>query len=322
VMPFLILSALLLIGVALLRRKWTLAVSWGLSLMMLGAALALTRWLQVQLQEMPDMPLTGTSLLLLTSVVTESGPRLVTLLSVLALGLPACLGLCHAAATAPRFWDKSLPLDKAELLRWSLILFSGTWFVWYLALAAAWTRYLVIPLYTSSIFVAATLVSLSDDKGLAGLFGRAAQALRKSTVNPRSVLALCLLLVLALTTAWTVGNFAGSYLAPADNSVEEVARYLNTRTAPNAVIESYEMELFPFLDRPYPYPPVASMEQLVRRNSRGEDIRVDYDPLQANPGYLVTGPVNALWGLYDKAIEDHEFELVWTDGQYRVYKRV
>ena len=97
----------------------------------------------------------------------------------------------------------------------------------------------------------------------------------------------------------------------------EVARYLNTQTDPNAVVESYEMELFPLLDRPLHYPQVAAMEQLVRRNARGEDILIDYDPLQANPAYLVTGPVNSIWGLYEEAIRNHEFELMRTFGRYK-----
>jgi len=247
---------------------------------------------------------------------------MVTLLSVLTLALPACLGLCHAAVTAPRFWDKSAPLVSTEPIRWSLIVFTGSWFVWYVSLAAGWTRYLVVPLYVSSIFAAAALVSLSRNRGFVGLFKRSTQALRRSTVNRTNVLALCLLLALAMTSAWTLSAFIGGYLGRADHSVEEVARYLNTRTDPNSVIESYEMELFPLLDRPYHYPQVAAMEQLVRRNARGEDVLIDYDPLQANPAYLVTGPVNSLWGLYDKAIKDGEFDQISSFGSYRVYRRV
>jgi 4-amino-4-deoxy-L-arabinose transferase-like glycosyltransferase len=321
-LPFLVASALVLIGILLWRRGRDLAVSWGLALAALAVMLTFTRWLQIQLQGVPSMPLSEVSLLLLTSVVPRTGPRLAALLSVLALGLPACLGLWHEAITAPRVWHESVALDQHVLLRWGAILFAGSWLVWYVTLAAAWTRYLVIPLYVSSIFVAATLVSLSGSEGLAGFFKCSAQAVKRSTANRTNLLALCLLLSLAMTTAWTLSALGQGYGRPTDRSVDDAAGYLNTHTEPNAVIESYEMELFPLLDRPYHYPQVSSMEQLVRRNARGEDIKVDYDPLQVNPAYLVTGPVNALWGLYNEAIYAGEFEQQWSIGSYSVYKRV
>ena len=76
----------------------------------------------------------------------------------------------------------------------------------------------------------------------------------------------------------------------ADSSVVQVARFFDTQTAPDTLIESYESELFFLVHRRYHYPPDDIHVQLNRRNWLNPDTPVDYDPLAADPDYLVVGP--------------------------------
>jgi hypothetical protein len=105
-------------------------------------------------------------------------------------------------------------------------------------------------------------------------------------------------------------------------AVMQTATYLNTHTAPDALVESYESELFFFLQRPYHFPPSQVHVTLNRRTFLKQDVPVHYDPLEADPDYLVVGAFGSLWELYDPVIERGDFRLVQTFGHYRLYERV
>jgi hypothetical protein len=51
-------------------------------------------------------------------------------------------------------------------------------------------------------------------------------------------------------------------------------------------------------------------------------VPIDYDPLAADPDYLVVGYYGRLWDLYDPAIESGAFRLLQEYGTYRIYERV
>ena len=49
---------------------------------------------------------------------------------------------------------------------------------------------------------------------------------------------------------------------------------------------------------------------------------LDYDPLEADPDYLVVGPFSRRYQLYDKTINDGNFVLIAGYPGYEVYERV
>ena len=122
-----------------------------------------------------------------------------------------------------------------------------------------------------------------------------------------------------LTSLRTLGN---AYFRDADGSLEQIVTYLNDQTPHEAVIETFESELFFLLDRPYHYPSNEVQIQLNRRTFLGQDISIEYDPLQANPQYLVIGPMAKLWKLYDPALNSGLFRPLRQFGIYDVYERV
>jgi hypothetical protein len=112
------------------------------------------------------------------------------------------------------------------------------------------------------------------------------------------------------------------YGVDADTSALQVAHFLNTTAAPEALIETYDSELFFFLDRRYHYPPDQLHVQLNRRTFLGLDVPINYDALAADPDYLVIGPHSKLWQLYDPVLARGVFRLLRAYSRYEIYERV
>ncbi|NOZ06781.1 MAG: hypothetical protein GXP41_10625, partial [Chloroflexi bacterium] len=85
--------------------------------------------------------------------------------------------------------------------------------------------------------------------------------------------------------------------------------------------ETYDSELFFLLNRRYHYPPDQIHVDLIRRAPR-QDVPIDYDPLAADPDYLVVGPFSRGWHLYDPVLEAGAFRLIRNYGRYKIYERV
>jgi hypothetical protein len=105
-------------------------------------------------------------------------------------------------------------------------------------------------------------------------------------------------------------------------SLERVVHFLNTATPPDARVESYESELFFMLDRPYHHPPDQVHVELIRRAFVDPQTVVDYDPLEADPDYLVVGEFNRMTDLYMPALATGAFRRIHEDGSYEVFERV
>jgi hypothetical protein len=121
----------------------------------------------------------------------------------------------------------------------------------------------------------------------------------------------------------TAGALYKAYVLEADTSVQQAAEFLNSQTRPDALIETYDSELFFLLNRPYHYPPDQIHVALIRRTFLYDDNAViDYDPLAANPDYLVVGPHSRQWRLYDSVLKTGQFRLIRAYKRYNVYERI
>ena len=112
------------------------------------------------------------------------------------------------------------------------------------------------------------------------------------------------------------------YTSPPDRSTSEVAVFLNTTTSPDAIIETYDMELFVLLKRRYSYPPDDVTLRLIRRLFMGQNVEVYYDPMARDPDYLVVGPSGRLSRLYDPILRTGSFRLILERSRYQVYERI
>jgi hypothetical protein len=142
---------------------------------------------------------------------------------------------------------------------------------------------------------------------------------RRSALSRAGVLLVAIAVTVAFVT--TLVSLYYSYARPSDAAVE-TAQFLNTETRPDALIETYDAELFFLLQRPYHYPPGSVLVRLNQRTILGQDVRIDYDPLAANPDYLVVGPGSRSLGLYESVLATNAFRLLNSFGPYDIYERV
>ncbi|HWQ12467.1 MAG TPA: glycosyltransferase family 39 protein [Roseiflexaceae bacterium] len=310
-------------------------------------------WGQLAGHTLAGQQLTG--LVEVMAFVPQAFNRLYALQVLLMFGLPT------AGALAWALWREVLALRRGEagspevaVLRWALLALAGSWLAWYTLLSVGVPRYLFPAAYVGAIFLAALLRDLTGGFDLRATLERMAAPLRggRRTHNagvpggaadgyderptPGWSLALVVgrwsfgasagawlaALIVAAALPLTLLSYQRYYLSSSDRSAQRVAALLNERAGPGELIETYESELHFFLDRPYHYPPDQVHVALNRRSLLQQDALVSYDPLAADPDYLVVGQFARGNRLYQPALERGAFELLLRDGAYEVYRRV
>jgi hypothetical protein len=133
------------------------------------------------------------------------------------------------------------------------------------------------------------------------------------------LVAVILFFVASITSLRTLYD---AYRQGDDNSLEQLIAFFNEETPREAIVETFESELFFLLNRPYHYPPNEVQIRLNRRTFLKQDVAIDYDPLAADPQFLVIGPMAKLWKLYDPILNDNFFLLIRQIGRYDIYERV
>ncbi|MEI7644782.1 MAG: glycosyltransferase family 39 protein [Chloroflexales bacterium] len=318
-MPFWALSLLVPLAACLALRRWraaaVCAAALGGSYLTLRYALVPIEGLLLAGRTLPLEPLSG--LVEVVAEVTQPSNRIYTLRITLTWLLPFFVGLCLASWRWVR-QARAQAADADGLTRLALLAFCGSWWAWYLALSVGAPRYVFPAILISSLYLSALLSDLTG-----GFAWRAAlhdvAALGRTGLRRRNLGALLALLTLVCYIPATLLYMRYYYTAGFDSSAERVANYLNTTTPPNAMIETYESELHFFLQRPYHYPPDQLHVALIRRTSLDEAIPLDYDPLAANPDYVVIGPFGANNVLYDAVLQSGKLRRIHHDSLYDVY---
>lgn len=321
-LPFWLVSLLLPLLLALWQRQWRTAAL--LALGLAGAygcarALLVGQALLLQGQTLPTTPLHG--LVAVVAVVPYGFVRLFVLQMVLTFGLPVLLGLGYAAAQALRQLP-TLTHTPAATIRLALLLFAGSWYGWYTLLSIGSLRYLFPATFVGSLFLAALLAELTGRFDLHATLRAATGLLRRQTPPRRGLAAWAAILLCAAALPLTALSIVREYGFVADTATRDVAAYLHRETPPDALIETYDSELHPLLERRYHYPPDQVHVELMRRSIQGPGVVVPYDPLAADPDYLVVGTFNRRWQLYDPVLNTGAFRQVAQFGQYAVYQRV
>jgi hypothetical protein len=322
VLPFWMVSLLVPLALAFVYKSWRHIVLLGVTFAgsLLLYKLLLWVWLGFLEQASPLSPLTG--MYQVTALVWASRARLLALFLTFLFAMPSLLGLCYGLWSFLREKDNFVGEAGEETVRLALLVLAGSWFVWYLTLSVGWPRYLFPATFIGSIFVAAMLYDLTDRFSLSRTIIRGGSLIRHLRFDREGLGAL---LAIGLILIWfprTLGMLYESYVIDADNSVLEVAHFLNTKTAPNALIETYDSELFFLLERPYHYPPDQIHVELNRRSYLDEYVPINYDPLTNSPDYIVVGSHSRLWRLYDPILKTGTFRLLSTYSRYVVYERV
>lgn len=255
-----------------------------------------------------------------TAIVPVLSVRIDAARVFLVCGLPALLGVCHVAWQYGTGKTMQSPDGETDFVRQSLFFLVTSWMAWFLLLSIGWTRYMYVPVFVGSMFAAAMLRDLASGFGMPATVKSAAETIRRLRFGRLLLFALAAVFLFALLLA-TVKKLYYCYANP-DRSCGEVADFLNTATPPDALIETYDMELFFLLNRRYHYPPDEIQLDLNRRRFMGQNVAIDYDPMAADPDYLVVGPMTRMWHLYDPVLKTGSFRLVLKNFRYKVYERI
>jgi hypothetical protein len=267
---------------------------------------------------------TVTGLTPLLALVFLPDTRLTVMVETLQYGLPTLLGLCWGLWSFLR--TKNGIKSHIDLVRFSFLVLAGSWFGWFVFLSIGWARYMFPPVFLGSVFVAAMLDEWTNHFNLKHTFEQAVSVLKKLQFHWHKLAALTATVLVALSLGQSVGIFLGAYVLESDNSsdssIHDTIQFLNTVTPPNALIETFESELLFLLHRRYHYPPDQVHVELIRRLTFDHRLKIDYDPLAANPDYLVVGHQSKYMGLYDPYLNTGAFRLTKKFSRYDIYERV
>jgi hypothetical protein len=321
-LPFWLAAMLVPMGIAALSRRWRTAVILMVTLagsLLFSRMVVLFQDLILKGHTLPQGALFGTWETMIA--VLNFQVRLTTLTSGLLYGLPTLLGLAYAAWQFIKRY-KRLDLDDPGLVIWiSMLCLATSWFVWYMLLSNGGARYLASPCFLAGMFVSAMLYDVTGHFNLRETWQRAKKALHRSEMSPSNLAALFTVVLGIPYVIATLLLFNGLWLTP-DHSVSEVSEYLNTQAPPGSLVETYEAELFFCLKQPYHFPPDQKHIEFLRRQLMDPNLPVIYQPLEANPDYLVVGPIGEEWGVYDQVIADGDFRLLKEYSRYKLYERV
>jgi 4-amino-4-deoxy-L-arabinose transferase-like glycosyltransferase len=330
-LPFLLAGLALPLLVAAAQRRWRTSgwLAFGL-LGTLAASWLLGRGQDLLLRSPLFAPTSGHKLyswlgaegdfLQTNVIVLDLSVRLLAPLLVVFFGMPLVLGLSYAgwkALSKRHRLDLEGVQDLPRMIVWTC---AASWFGWYLVASIGWLRYLMPAAFLGSIFVGLLLQDIAGGFKLWALVMQGVQSLKRP-FSVRAIGRVAAAVFIPAAFALTLWMFYDSYIVTPDDSVHQAAHFLNTETASDSVIETYETELFFLLDRGYHFPPDQVQNQLIRRK-RDSRVVVDYDPLSADPDYLVVGRFADITQLYAPILETGLFRLAFDQGMYQVYERV
>jgi 4-amino-4-deoxy-L-arabinose transferase-like glycosyltransferase len=316
-LPFLVVGLAAPIVLSLARKRWRAVVPMLAGLCGFLAWFWFFRQVQeglLQTQMFPGrMGLYSVTAFVPVLIVRENAAILLLL-----CGLPALFGVCYGAWQYGTGRTKLSLDDDADIVQQSLFFLVTSWVAWYLLLSIGWVRYLFVPLFIGSMFAAVMFCDMIQGFNMSATVKSVADTILQLRFGRDKRFALVAVLLFAFVPI-TVINLYFVYAEP-DRSSREVAEFLNATTPPAALIETYNMELFVLLNRRYHYPSDEIMLQLIRRSYMLPNLAVDYDPMAADPDYLVVGPDK--WHLYDTVLQTGSFRLVLEKSRYKVYERI
>jgi len=318
VVPFWLASMILSLALALFQRRWSLARLFFTAL--LGAPLLGFCWQILISQILPPASSSVSGLYQVVALAFYKEIRLATLATILLCGLPTLFGFAWMirGSILRQVYVKT----HLDAVRIAYLIMAGSWFTWYALASVGLPRYLFFPAFLGSIFVAKMLADWTGGFRVAISLQNAALALTRLHLSGRNLSALAAVLLIVWSLTRSIMTLIVVHPLTADNSVVDVVQYLHSETTADAVIETYESELHFFLDRRFHYPPDQIHVELIRRSAFGAQVAIDYDPLAADPDYVVIGFINHHWRLYDRYLTNDKFELVKLFRRYAVYKRI
>jgi hypothetical protein len=317
VLPFWLLAVGTPLAVLIFQHRWRLAGIF--AIVMLGSVTLGYAWLLLISRFLVPVrpPLSG--LLLTIGLVLDPFRRFITILTTLQVGLPTLLGLI-LAFREQKIGKPIETITSAVML--SYFLLAGSWFGWWVLASPGWTRYLFPVAFLSSIYVSAMFHVWINGVRIREFIRNMAMNLMGKEIGWHYLRVLAMFFLIIWSSIHTATAMNDGLFRKTNTPLFQTVEYLNTRTPSSAVIETYESELFFFLHRRYHYPPDQLHVELIRREDLSERRAIDYDPLSANPDYLVVGIWCRYYKCYDSVLNNKVFKLVRVFGPYAIFERI
>lgn len=322
VAPFLIVSfagAMVLLG---LRRNWS-AVR-GLGIAMIGSwsgfriLIEAKSWL-LSGHTMAHPPIDGMTEAIALVFVPAIRLETIQLLFVSWAEYP--LGLAYAAWRVHRTSGSQDQASLEQTTQTMLVLLAGSWLAWFAFLSAGEPRYALPGLFLAAPFTAVLFYDTTRGFNVAFVSSALLGLVQRRRVTSEGLKAV-VVVVLLLVMGWVALQERYAFRAREDDrDLFAVTQYLHSATPTTALIETYDSELFLFLNRPYTYASPRHLVEIIRRE-QGQPQVVTYDPLQSKPDYLVVGEYGRWAGFYKPLIAQNRVRLVTTIGRYQIYEPV
>jgi 4-amino-4-deoxy-L-arabinose transferase-like glycosyltransferase len=319
--PFWALSLGIALLVALLGRRARLMAFTAAGLV--GSLVAWQSWYRLLALWLSGQSGTGPSLgraLGVTAVVVGGPARTAAVRLSLLVGWAVLPGLAYSAWKEVR--RRSDDLSSTDAVRLALLALAGSWMGWFLLLSVGWSRYLMPPTFLGSMFAAAMLHDWTNGFDVRSTIKRAARALRRPRLGSPEMGALLATLIIAWTVTISVQSFLLAGLPDVDTSVQQAADFINARTGTETLIEASSYELFFLLDRDYHHPPDTVNVPVIEALTLGRLVPIDYDPLSADPDYLVVNWDFISSIVYLDVLKTDAFRSLARFGPYEIYERV
>lgn len=215
-------------------------------------------------------------------------------------------------ATLAGAWATWRAEGQRRLALLSIWVFQTLWLLWFTGASIAWPRYAFPALVLNTLFMgylAAGLLTVVRDA--------AARRAWRTAPALASAVALLLLAVLVARGAW--GTFAP--IARADQREPQAfAQAVETLVPPSATIDAWEPEIGFLTDRTIQYPPLGSLDRVVRARWLTGGASVDLsDTLRGD--YLIVGPFAGWVGVYATATSSPQYHRIAQVGPYELYQR-
>ena len=225
--------------------------------------------------------------------------RTAAIWGVLTYSLPQCLGLIWVGQrtmgvllnhrVSPSTNLTEMEANK-EILRASLWGLGAIWMVWFLVMALMWSRYLFPPYFIGCIFLAAYLDSYTNGFDLRIVVQRVSDFLLRRGLNWVNLQAFILLLAFSILFGETIKSVLYNLSTEFPNPAV-VANYLNNNIPSGSKVETFESEIYSLANGiTFHYPSDLVSMQYVRKWCIEPQLEIDYDPMVANPEYLVRVP--------------------------------
>ena len=322
VAPFLLVSfagAMVLLG---LRRNWS-AVR-GLGIAMIGSwsgfriLIEAKSWL-LSGHTMAHPPIDGMTEAIALVFVPAIRLETIQLLFVSWAEYP--LGLAYAAWRVHRTSGSQDQASLEQTTQTMLVLLAGSWLAWFAFLSAGEPRYALPGLFLAAPFTAVLFYDTTRGFNVAFVSSALLGLVQRRRVTSEGLKAV-VVVVLLLVMGWVALQERYAFRAREDDrDLFAVTQYLHSATPTTALIETYDSELFLFLNRPYTYALPRHLVEIIRRE-QGQPQVVTYDPLQSKPDYLVVGEYGRWAGFYKPLIAQNRVRLVTTIGRYQIYEPV